>query len=446
MNKIEAYIDDLFDCFPVNRTTKKMRLDLLEATSRDLDILKSHGMDEQETTEIIINQIAPAEKLATMIPNKYSWSYYFILTIGFIIGIYAFTISARPDFLQIFLPTKLEFPLIIAQYIQYLVICILFYAIIYLFYRSLPQKYISRTPWEANISLYIGTIMAALYFSISIAFVIFSFNGYLEEDINIFLRFFYQFFIQNQLMAYIYACINAMFFVGSRNVYHLDRNALPYELSEIYSQPAEAIESLTTDSHQDDLTKEETTTSEEKGNDELSDVEEIQTDVTETNVTETNESEIKETEETETKQTESTVDVSHDEEVDASDKQVEDSAVIEEDKEMSNRDEDSNESSLSINDAEVKPTSAQEKQSPNHHDETANDALASDTHVEVDVVEKVEAEENIETEVTVTKAATKEKATDSKKTKSSKKKANFKQKPKKQKIQLANNRHYNKKS
>ena len=75
MNLIINKIDELLDCFPVNSITQKMRMDLINATTKDYDTLINLGNSREEASDTIIEQIASQEVMATMIPNSKNRNY-----------------------------------------------------------------------------------------------------------------------------------------------------------------------------------------------------------------------------------------------------------------------------------------------------------------------------------------------------------------------------------
>ena len=240
MKIVERYIDDLLDYFPVNSTTRIIRKDLLQAAFKDYRQLLKHGLSQNEASDTVIDQIEGPEVMAKMIPNKYSFTYYIFIFISFAICIGICEYIRRPDFLQIFLPARMIFPDIIERFIQYLMVLYICYVVLCQFIRCLPQKYLNRSLWQSMLLLYSGTIMSALYVSISIAFVWFSFNGYVDSEMinggtSLHLLFnFYKAFIEPSSTMPIYALINASCFVFSKQYYHLDFSAEPYLFDEIY--------------------------------------------------------------------------------------------------------------------------------------------------------------------------------------------------------------------
>ncbi len=243
MKEITSYIDNLFDYFPINKTSSKMRMDLLEATQNDYESLINQEMDKKEASQMIINRIASPEQIATMIPNRHSLSFYFYWLISIAATYLIFYYISNPNFLQIFLPTVMEFPNIIEMYIHYFFIVLITYAACYSFYRLLPQKFLTRNEFQSATFLYLGTAMASLYFSVAIAFVWYTFNGYLPENItydaiSTFVYSFYTIFFSSDSMVALYAVANALCFVLSSHTYHLDFTSQPYYFEQMY-QPLE---------------------------------------------------------------------------------------------------------------------------------------------------------------------------------------------------------------
>lgn len=239
MDLIITQIDEFLDYFPVNSITKKMRSDLINSTSLDYETLTQQGIEPEEASDIILDRMASPEQMATMIPNAKNKSYFILWIIGTIVTAYCLSIVFKPDFLQIFLPTRMEFPDIIGKFILYFFSILIFYQLIHAFCRLLPQKYLNRSTVQSAIFLYIGTIMASLYFSVAVAFIWHTFNGFNPVElsstlIGAFILTFYNIFFSSRIMVIIYAFINALFFVFDRHIYHLDKNPQPYELEKIY--------------------------------------------------------------------------------------------------------------------------------------------------------------------------------------------------------------------
>lgn len=239
MKLIISHIDELLDYFPVNQMTKKMRYDLIEATQIDYDTLLNQGLTKKEASEEVISHIAGPEELASFIPNRHSVSYYLYWIIGILVTVFVFNYVSNPDFLQFFLPTRMEFPDIIEKYIHYFFIVLIAYAALFTGYRYLPQKWLNRNDLQSALFLYTGTIMAALYFSIAIAFVWYTFNGFVPSNITFdllstFIYTFYKIFFSSEFSVVIYAIINALMFVLSRQAYHLEVKPEPYLFEKIY--------------------------------------------------------------------------------------------------------------------------------------------------------------------------------------------------------------------
>ena len=239
MKFITNHIDELLFNFPVNDVTIKMRDDLDEATENDFNQLVASGMSKEEASDTVIQRIASPEQFASMIPNKHSKLYYIYWIIALAITAFAISYISNPDFLQIFLPTRMEFPDIIEKFILYFFTSIIAYVAILKFYRLLPQKYLNRNEIQSAALLYLGTVMSALFFSIAIAFVWYTFNGFLVHEItaspiSAFTYYFYKIFFSNTAMVIIYAILNAAVFVASHQMYHLDKNAEDYAFEKIY--------------------------------------------------------------------------------------------------------------------------------------------------------------------------------------------------------------------
>jgi len=240
MKLIIEHIDDLLDYFPINPITKKMRMDLIETTMIDYESQTSQGVSSQEASQSIISNIASPEVFATMIPNTHSLYYYILWAISILVTAGIFYYVSNPNFLQFFLPARMEFPDIIEKYIHYFFITLLAYGALCYVYRMLPQKHLDRsTTWSA-VFLYTGTVMAALYFSIAIAFIWYTFNGYLptqfaHDFVSSFTYSFYKIFFSSEIIVVIYAIINAAMFVLSRRSYHLELKAEPYVFEKIYA-------------------------------------------------------------------------------------------------------------------------------------------------------------------------------------------------------------------
>lgn len=239
MEFITNHIDEILDHFPINKVTQKMRTDLLEATAVDYKDLVEEGKTEQEAKEIILNRIADANTIATMIPNKHDTFYLIYWGIAIALFIFVFSYIFNPNFLQIFLPTRMEFPDIIAKLILYFFTVSYSYALLYSFYRLLPQKYLFKTPLQSAIFLYGGTVLSALYFSVAMAFVWYTFNGFNPTSITTdltgkFIYTFYKIFFSSNFIVIIYGFVNACLFVLSREAYHLETKPQPYVFENIY--------------------------------------------------------------------------------------------------------------------------------------------------------------------------------------------------------------------
>ena len=240
MNLIINKIDELLDCFPVNSITQKMRMDLINATTKDYDTLINLGNSREEASDTIIEQIASQEVMATMISNSKNRNYIILWVLSIIVMIFSLTHAFDPNFLQIFLPTRMEFPDIISKFILYFFSILASYALIDAFYRLLPQKYISRNTIQSAIFLYIGTLMVSIYFSVAVAFIWYTFNGFNATELTStlvggFIYSFYNLFFNSKIMVVIYSFINAGFFVFSNHNYHLDTKPQPYDISKIYT-------------------------------------------------------------------------------------------------------------------------------------------------------------------------------------------------------------------
>ena len=105
--------------------------------------------------------------------------------------------------------------------------------------------------------------MAALYFSIAIAFVWYTFNGFIPSNITFdlvstFIYSFYKLFFSSEAIVVFYAVVNALMFVLSRQAYHLDVKPMPYVFEKIY-QPLQATsQSIVQDPVIDDFAEEKT--------------------------------------------------------------------------------------------------------------------------------------------------------------------------------------------
>lgn len=239
MKYIENYIDDIMDCFPINKISRKMRLDLLTASANDFKKLKDQGLADEEASERVVACIKEPETIATMVPNNHDFSYYCILGLCALLMILITTRITKPDFLQIFLPIRFEFPDIIERYIQYLFISFICYVITIYFYRQIPQKYLNQIEKYAFTFLLVGAVMAASYFAVSLAFVWFNFNGVDPQTISdhTFLKIMKSFvigIIHPLPSTMIYACINTWCFVASERFYHLKKSPDPYVFQNIY--------------------------------------------------------------------------------------------------------------------------------------------------------------------------------------------------------------------
>lgn len=256
MKWIESYIDELLDYFPLNHVTMNMRTDLLQAANQDFERLQEQGKTTEEASAEIIEQIASPQTFASMIPNKRLPVYYGIAVLGLAFAGIILHYISDPDFLQFFLPARMEYPDIIERYIQYLVLTIVIHSSSYLFYRRLPQRLLNRDRRQSALFLYLGTILSALYFAVSIAFIWYSFNGYNSSSLeaHFFSRFLYRFylcFIKKFPWMCVYAFVNAVCFLFSHQAYHLSAHPEPYQFEKIYRHPdvtSDAIEIL---AHQD---------------------------------------------------------------------------------------------------------------------------------------------------------------------------------------------------
>lgn len=240
MKIIEKYIDELMDYFPINKTTKTMRMDLLQSASKDYYQLVDNGYEEDEARKQIIAAIESPDKIAKMVPNRRTFMYYLLLFLLLVAYYFIYQYASRPNFLQVFWPTVLEFPDIIERCIHFIMVFSIAYIAFYCVIRSLPQKYLNRSFGQSCLLLYSGTILLALYLSISVAFVWFSFNGYGEAEMtsSLFIQFqyhFYRAFINSEFMTILYAIVNALCLVFSRQQYHITKvPSENYTLEAIY--------------------------------------------------------------------------------------------------------------------------------------------------------------------------------------------------------------------
>lgn len=239
MDFISKHIDEIMDYFPINKVTKRMRKDLYDASASDFDKLTNNGANEQDAAMQIVENIETPEVLAKMIPNNHFLWYYAILVIMACVSWYIFEFINQPDFLQVFLPARFEFPQIIKRLIEFIVISFLCYPLVMLFYRFLPQKYLNRSFRSSMTFLYTGTILSSLYFSISMAYVWFTFNGFTDAELTSglftkFMFYFYQSIIKPFPMTFIYSCINSLCFLFSAQFYHLEKKPDTYDFNLIY--------------------------------------------------------------------------------------------------------------------------------------------------------------------------------------------------------------------
>jgi len=244
MKFIEKYIDEIIDSFPMNKVTKKIRSDLLVKCSKDYEHLLEQGMDQDNACECVLECIEEPNKIAEMIPNRHSNFYYILVGLLAMGMIYVLSFTSKPDFLQIFLPARFQFPDIIERFIQYVFIMLATFILSMEFYRLLPQKILSRSSLQENILLLIGTVMISFYFAISMAFVWLTFNGYgLGTHTTVFnmMRGFFNSIILSLPMTILYAIINALCFVLGRHLYHLNMKAQPYVFEAIYLPLAQEI-------------------------------------------------------------------------------------------------------------------------------------------------------------------------------------------------------------
>ena len=237
MKFIEKYIDEIIDSFPMNKVTKKIRSDLLVKCSKDYEHLLEQGMDQDNACECVLECIEEPNKIAEMIPNRHSNFYYILVGLLAMGMIYVLSFTSEPDFLQIFLPARFQFPDIIERFIQYVFIMLATFILSMEFYRLLPQKILSRSSLQENILLLIGTVMISFYFAISMAFVWLTFNGYgLGTHTTVFnmMRGFFNSIILSLPATILYAIINALCFVLGRHLYHLNMKSQPYVFEAIY--------------------------------------------------------------------------------------------------------------------------------------------------------------------------------------------------------------------
>lgn len=237
MKFIENYIDEIMDNFPINKITKKMRWDLLTATSHDFQYLIDHNQDELDAAQDVIDRIEDPVKLAQMIPNRHSVPYYCALLVVGVTMMLIVNFISKPDFLQIFSPTIFEFPDIIENFIYYILSGLTFYMVFMEICRRLPQKVLTRSNIQSIILLCIGTIMCAVYFSIAMSFVWFTFNGFGESIVDPFFKFmytFYQTIIVSVPMTCVYSIINTLCFIFSISFYHLNDKCEAYVFENIY--------------------------------------------------------------------------------------------------------------------------------------------------------------------------------------------------------------------
>ena len=113
MKFIEKYIDEIIDSFPMNKVTKKIRSDLLVKCSKDYEHLLEQGMDQDNACECVLECIEEPNKIAEMIPNRHSNFYYILVGLLAMGMIYVLSFTSKPDFLQIFLPARFQYPDII---------------------------------------------------------------------------------------------------------------------------------------------------------------------------------------------------------------------------------------------------------------------------------------------------------------------------------------------
>lgn len=239
LENILNYLDDLFSHFPWNRKSSQIKSQLKDAMYADYQDLLDRKVKPETAFEMVKEKITEPEELAKYIPNSVFDFHTLLLCLNIIVFGIIYYFTNNPNFLQIFLPVRLEYPTIVARLIQLTVLCPLMGLVVYHFYKFLPQKYLSRTYLQSCICVFLGTILYALYFASSIAFIWYTLSGYnpttLEhQPITALMYFIYKHIILKPVWMWIYSLIIGTLFMSSKQLYYCPRKVNHFELSMIY--------------------------------------------------------------------------------------------------------------------------------------------------------------------------------------------------------------------
>lgn len=239
LENILNYLDDLFSHFPWNRKSSQLKSQLKDAMYTDYQNLLDQNVKPDVAFEQVKEKVAEPERIAAYIPNSFFDFHTLLLCLNIIIFGILYYFTNNPNFLQIFLPVRLEFPTIIARLIQLTVLCPMMGLIVYHFYKFLPSKFLTRTYWQSCLFIFLAAVLYALYFASSIVFIWYTLSGYdpviLEhQPITALLYFIYQNIILKPIWMWIYSFLIGTFFIASRQLYHCPRKVQDFSLNDIY--------------------------------------------------------------------------------------------------------------------------------------------------------------------------------------------------------------------
>lgn len=240
MENILNDIDDLFAKLPWNKRSNLIKNTICTTMCNDYETLISQGKSQDEAYQIVKGKLADEKVIAKYIPIQFIDYHTCLLLLYTIFYMIVYYFTSHPNFLQLFLPVRMEFPIIIAKLIQVTILCPIFGLIYYHFAKYLPQKYISRTYWQSCTCILIATALYACYFVASFTFIWHTVSGFSVETITQgiasgLMYFIYDKIISHQWLAYSYAAIIGVLFMMAKPLIQCNTHPKTFTIEKIYN-------------------------------------------------------------------------------------------------------------------------------------------------------------------------------------------------------------------
>jgi hypothetical protein len=234
MNSIINYYEDIFSRLPKTFRALKIKKQLLSNSQDQYESFVKAGYTKKIASKKAIFTIPPIEKINEYIPI----SIFDINTLFTLVTIIAFVFIhqfvCREEFLQIFWPVVLEFPLIIRNAIICLSFSICAYHILKIAHKYLPYKYCNHYAILDNTFKILSISIVACYLTSALVFSFYTFSGFEFKTFNYdpffkLLLYMYENIILNQTNNYLFGLFIAVLYIAGEENLHKSYGFIDYD-------------------------------------------------------------------------------------------------------------------------------------------------------------------------------------------------------------------------